>query len=82
MTPYEVGLLTPVEFRTMMSVWSNYRKNEAELKRNVVLNAIYNSNRKKNQKLIPLFEKEVVEKSEDEILKEREELFSENPFVR
>lgn len=82
MTPYEVGLLTPYEFKVMLEEWNKLQQNQAELQRNVILNAIVNANRKKNTKVIDLFEKKSIKKSREEIKIEREELFSENPFAR
>lgn len=56
-------------------------KMEAELQRNVYLNAIYNSKRKKGQKFLELFEKKKVsqkkEMTEEEIKRQRAELFGE-----
>ena len=54
-------------------------KTEAELQRNVYLNAIYNSKRKKGQKFIELFEKKATrqkkEMTEEEIKRQRAFLF-------
>lgn len=75
-------MLTPYEFKLMMEEWNVLQQNQAELQRNVILNAIVNANRKKNTKVIDLFEKKSIKKSKEEIKIEREELFSENPFAR
>jgi hypothetical protein len=74
MTPEQVGLLTYREFSTMMEVYNDQKKNEYEMQRNVMLNALINANRKKHSRVIPLF-KENNEKTTNEILAEREELF-------
>ena len=54
-------------------------KTEAELQRNVYLNAIYNSKRKKGQKFMELFEKKATrrkkEMTEEEIKRQRVLLF-------
>ena len=54
-------------------------KTEAELQRNVYLNAIYNSKRKKGQKFMELFEKKATrqkkEMTEEEIKRQRAFLF-------
>ena len=54
-------------------------KTEAELQRNVYLNAIYNSKRKKGQKFMELFEKKKTkqkkEMTEEEIKRQRVLLF-------
>ena len=54
-------------------------KTEAELQRNVYLNAIYNSKRKMGQKFIELFEKKATrqkkEMTEEEIKRQRAFLF-------
>ncbi|ADU30366.1 phage protein [Evansella cellulosilytica DSM 2522] len=52
-------------------------KNDYEMQRNVIYNAIINANRKKNSRIVPLFPKDE-EKSTEEIIDEREELFGEN----
>lgn len=63
-----------------MEKYYEKKKNDAELMRNVIINAYINGNRKKNTPLIPLFE-EKVEKTEQEILDERKELFGNNPLA-
>lgn len=54
-------------------------KMEAELQRNVYLNAIYNSKRRKGQKFLELFEKKQQQKKKEmdveEIKRQREFLF-------
>lgn len=60
----------------MMERYNEKKKDEYEITRNVILNAIVNSRRKGNA-LIPLFEKTQGGKSAEEILEEREELFGE-----
>ena len=54
-------------------------KTEAELQRNVYLNAIYNSKRKKGQRFMELFEKKTTrqkkEMTEEEIKRQRAFLF-------
>jgi hypothetical protein len=74
MTPEQVGLLTYREFNTMMAAHNEQKKNEYEMQRNVMLNALINANRKKGARVIPLFTDEN-EKTTTEIMDEREELF-------
>lgn len=55
-------------------------KTQAELQRNIYLNAIINSKRKKGQKFIELFEKKKAKKKEmdvEEIKRQRAFLFGE-----
>lgn len=58
----------------MMEVYNQRKKNEYEMHRNVMLNALINSNRRKGAQVIPLFPKNT-EKTTTEIMDEREELF-------
>lgn len=58
----------------MMEIYNEKMKNNYEMERNVIFNAIINANRKKGKRMIPLF-KEHSEKSTTEILEDREELF-------
>lgn len=60
----------------MMDRYNEKKKDEYEITRNVILNAILNSKRKGNT-LIPLFEKSISGKSAEEIFDERKELFGE-----
>ncbi|WP_139364949.1 hypothetical protein [Sutcliffiella halmapala] len=64
----------------MMEVYNSHLRNNYEMQRNVIFNAIINANRKKNSKVIPLFD-EKNDKTNIEILGEREELFGENTFA-
>lgn len=64
----------------MMERYNEKQKNQYEMQRNVYFNAIINTKRKKNTKIIPLFI-ENTEKPTIEILEEREELFGNNPFA-
>lgn len=74
LTPEQVGLLTYREFNNMMEAYNEQKKNEYEMQRNVILNAIINSKRKQYTPVIPLF-KDDDEMTDEEKLKEREELF-------
>jgi hypothetical protein len=74
MTPEQVGYLTYREFNTMMKVYNEQKKNDYEMQRNVMLNALINSNRRKGSSLIPLFSEDN-QKTTLEIINEREELF-------
>lgn len=74
LTPEQVGYLTYREFNTMMEVYNDQKKNEYEMERNVMLNALINANRKKGARILPLFAEEN-EKTTTEILDERQELF-------
>ena len=58
-----------------MEKYNEQMKNEYEMQRNVIFNAIINSNRKKNTRMISLFQDESDEKTTEEIVQEREELF-------
>ena len=59
----------------MMDLYNEQLKNNYIIQRNVIFNAIANAHRQNNS-VIPLFEEEVEEKSQEEITNEREELFS------
>ncbi|WLR41671.1 hypothetical protein LC087_12435 [Bacillus carboniphilus] len=50
------------------------KKNEYEMERNVIYNAIVNANRKKNSRIIPLFN-ESAERVTEDVLNDRKELF-------
>ena len=80
LTPCEVGRLSFVEFRALMREWIKMQKEQAQLQRNVVLNAIYNSKRKSGSRIIELFEQEKRQLTPDEAKKEREELFGTKLF--
>ncbi|WP_433959252.1 hypothetical protein [Cytobacillus horneckiae] len=74
LSPLEVGNLTYLEYSVMMERYNEKMKNDYEMQRNVIFNAIINANRKKNSGMIPLF-KDNSEKTATEIIEEREELF-------
>ncbi|MFS0591495.1 hypothetical protein AB1L05_07815 [Cytobacillus horneckiae] len=74
LSPLEVGNLTYLEYSVMMERYNEKMKNDYEMQRNVIFNAIINANRKKNSSMIPLF-KDNSEKTATEIIEEREELF-------
>ena len=61
----------------MMEKYNEKLKNDCEIQRNIVFNAIINTKRKKNTRMIPLFQ-ETNDKTTQEIMAEREELFGEN----
>ncbi|MDQ0269012.1 hypothetical protein [Cytobacillus purgationiresistens] len=63
-----------MEFGIMMGMHNEKLKREYEMQRNVIFNAIINANRKKNSKIIPLFN-DSNEKTAAEMMDEREELF-------
>jgi hypothetical protein len=58
----------------MMEVYNEQKKNNFEMERNVMLNALINANRRKGARLLPLFTEEN-EKTTTEIMDERQELF-------
>lgn len=58
----------------MMDLYNEQLKNNYIIQRNVIFNAIANVNRQTNT-VIPLFEEETEEMSQEEIINEREELF-------
>ena len=57
-----------------MDLYNEQLKNNYIIQRNVIFNAIANVNRQTNT-VIPLFEEETEEMSQEEIINEREELF-------
>lgn len=77
LSPEEVGNLTFYEFNVMMERHNEKRKENYTILRNVILNALSNSMKKRNT-LIPLFEDEPEIKTKEEILEEREELFGDH----
>lgn len=70
----EVGSLSPVELVEYMRLYVEKQKEESELLRNAVLNALGNFHKKKEEPFIELFpmEKNI---DEQELLKERALLF-------
>lgn len=64
----------------MMDVHNEKKRIEYETQRNVIFNAIVNTKRKRNSRVIPLFS-EHEEKSPMEIMNERSELFGKKPLA-
>lgn len=60
----------------MMETHNERLKTDYEMQRNVIFNAIINTKRKRNSKVIPLFT-DSEEKTALEIMQERQELFGE-----
>lgn len=80
MSAEEVGGMTLSEFMDYMDVYSEIRKQEALLSRNILLNALYNSKRQKNDAFVELpWERQVekAEKTAEEIKVERDFFFAE-----
>lgn len=64
----------------MMEKYNEKKRNNYEMQRNVIFNAIINANRKKNTRIIPLF-KDNDERDTVDIMEEREELFGDTDFA-
>lgn len=81
LSPREFHYLTLREFNSLAAFSLQQMKTQAELQRNVYLNAIYNSKRKKGQKFLELFEKKKTrqkkEMNAEEIKRQRAFLFGE-----
>lgn len=81
LSPREFHYLTLREFNSLAEVSLQQMKTQAELQRNVYLNAIYNSKRKKGQKFLELFEKKKTrqkkEMNAEEMKRQRAFLFGE-----
>ena len=69
-----VGDMTLVEFRQAMDIYAEERKESVTLTRNAMINALANFHRKEGDPVIELFE-EKNEKTNDQLLQERFELF-------
>lgn len=81
LSPREFHYLTLREFNSLATFSLHQMKTQAELQRNVYLNAIYNSKRKKGQKFLELFEKKKTrqkkEMNAEEMKRQRAFLFGE-----
>ncbi|MEX3713655.1 hypothetical protein ABFV99_14775 [Cytobacillus horneckiae] len=78
MSANEVGELTYAEYRQMTKTYHDHLRFTKTLDRNVSLNAIVNALRDKNTSFMELFNDDSEEKSTEDILNERRELFGED----
>ena len=73
--PDVVGAMTLIEFDAVLAAHRQQKRQDAELNRNVIANAIYNVNRPRHKPFLALFEEEQDEKTVAEMHTERDEIF-------